>query len=78
MGFAEALAADQVAVGPPCSMSTAIEAQEGEDLAALLAAVADPKVTGASISRALKATGLRVSAATVLRHRGGGCSCGTR
>ncbi len=77
MGFAKALAADQVATGPPCSMSTAIAAQEGDDLAALLAALDDPKVTAASISRALTAVGHKVSGATVRRHCAGECSCGT-
>ncbi len=77
MGFAAALAADQVRAGPPCSMRAAIEAQEGDDLAALLAALDDPKITAASISRALTAVGHKVSGATIRRHCVGECSCGT-
>jgi hypothetical protein len=77
VGFAEALAADTVKVGPACGIATAIEAQEGDDLAALLAALTNPCITAASISRALTASGHKVAGSTVRRHRAGECSCGT-
>lgn len=76
MSLADALHREKQAgtrKGPPCSMCQAIPALSKADREELLACFADPTMTAAGISRALRAEGIRISAVVVLRHRKGEC-----
>ena len=59
-----------------CGIALALEALAPEDAAKLRAALAEPGITGAGISRWLIAKKHRIGPQVVTRHRSGECSCG--
>jgi len=59
--------------GPDCRLCVALRSMPPKDVDALDEALADDSMTGAAISRALKAEGHDISAVIVLRHRKGEC-----
>jgi hypothetical protein len=59
--------------GPCCTLCQAIPALSKADREELLACLADPTMTAAGISRALRAEGIAIGTHTVLRHRKGEC-----
>lgn len=61
--------------GPTCSVSLLLNDLSAEDRAALVDALADPKVPGTAIERALLKEGHRMAAYNLQRHRRGLCSC---
>ena len=61
--------------GPTCSVSLLLADLNDEDREALTEAIADPKVPGTAIERALLKEGHRMPAHNIQRHRRGMCSC---
>lgn len=77
MALADAIKAEVVArKWPTCTIAALLSTLDKADAKALSSALADPRVTGAAISRALVREGHRVSAETVMRHRNEECRCG--
>ena len=62
--------------GPPCTVSIVLTQLDKDDVAALQEALADPRVTGSAICRALEKEGHRVPPHSLNRHRRGICNCG--
>ena len=62
--------------GPTCSVALLLADLDDEDRAALTDALADSKVPGTVIERALLKEGHRMPAYNLQRHRRGMCSCG--
>jgi hypothetical protein len=58
-----------------CSVFLAQQAMDKGDSADLAAAMADPGITAAAISRALKARTVNVGQQAIARHRRGLCGC---
>lgn len=61
--------------GPTCSVLILLGELNKDDAEALREAMADAKVPGTSIARALLREGHRMSANNIQRHRRGMCSC---
>lgn len=61
--------------GPTCSVALLLTDLNDDDAAALIDALADPKVPGTAIERALLKEGHRMPAYNLQRHRRGLCSC---
>ncbi|HEY7824551.1 MAG TPA: hypothetical protein VIG24_17045 [Acidimicrobiia bacterium] len=61
--------------GPTCSVSLLLADLNDEDRKALSEAIADTKVPGTAIERALLKEGHRMPAYNIQRHRRGMCSC---
>jgi hypothetical protein len=76
MSLRDQIAAETtVKKGPTCSVSLLLADLDAEDRAALLEALADVKVPGTAIERALLREGHRMGAHNIQRHRRGMCSC---
>lgn len=61
--------------GPTCSVRLLFGELNAEDQAALTEALADDRVPGTAIERALLKEGHRLAAHVIQRHRRGMCSC---
>ena len=61
--------------GPSCSVLLLFGELNDEDAEALREALADPKVPGTAIQRALLKEGHRMNAHNIQRHRRGMCTC---
>jgi len=61
--------------GPRCSVLTLLNELDADDADALREAMADPKIPGTAIQRALLKEGHRMGAYNIQRHRRGMCSC---
>lgn len=73
--LAEALAAqDDTPRGPQCTVAILLDDLAPEDATALTDALAST-LPASAISRAVTATGHRLSQATIGRHRRGDCRC---
>lgn len=58
-----------------CQVAVTLEQLPKPDAADLAAAVADLTVTAAAIERVLQRRGVKLSQATITRHRRKGCNC---
>ena len=61
--------------GPACSVALVLDNLNDEDRAALLEAFADKRWRSTDIATQLEAEGIHLGAATISRHRRGGCKC---
>jgi len=61
--------------GPSCSVLTLLAELDADDADALREAMADPKIAGTAIQRALLKEGHRMGAYNIQRHRRGACTC---
>ena len=61
--------------GAACSVRKLEESLDPVDRKALIEALKNPMMSGESISRALKDTGIRIAGTTIQRHRRGDCLC---
>lgn len=79
MSLRQALAekSKPVIKGPPCSVKLIYDVLDEDDQQALDQALADPRVRGTSIVRALEHIGHNVKPHSLNRHRRGSCVCGT-
>ena len=59
-----------------CNVRLLLDELDAADHAALIAAMADQKLSGAAISRALAVIGHSVRQHTIQRHRRKDCGCG--
>lgn len=77
MDFNEALAADTVKVGRPCSIGQILATVDTKQRAQIETALADRMIAAAKIARGLVAAGLIVKCdgAAVVKHRTGVCAC---
>ena len=76
MSLSKALATERdsgIYRGPQCSLCELPGQLPKDEAAALLEALADPSMTHAAISRALRGEGYPIHANTVSRHRKGEC-----
>jgi hypothetical protein len=73
--FSDALAQQETSKGPACSFVDILANLDDDDRAALLVAF-DSTTSSTHIERALREIGVKVSSATVRRHRRGECGCG--
>ncbi len=74
--FTEALASNYLKSGPPCRVRVALDTFDKDDAAALTAALADPEVPRAAITRSIRAAGISIGQEAVGRHTNGICACG--
>lgn len=75
--FSEALAVEQAPQGAECSVGILLREVDADTSGEIRAALDDPGVQHAQISRALKTIGHSISAMTIGRHRRGDCkNCG--
>jgi hypothetical protein len=61
--------------GAACSVRKLEQSLDPADWKALTEALSNPMMSGESISRALKDTGIRIAGTTIQRHRRGDCLC---
>lgn len=61
--------------GPTCSVRRLLDELSKDDAEALREALADPKVPGTAIERALLKEGHRMGSYNIQRHRRGMCTC---
>lgn len=60
-------------IGGVCSTCTVISEANDEDKAALLAAMDDPRISNAGLSRILREEGYEIGDSALRRHRKGEC-----
>jgi len=78
MALADALATVLAAKpGPVCTISRLMAALAPGERPDYLAALADPNISAAALSRAFNMEGHKVSRSPIERHRRGDCACGT-
>ena len=75
MSFADALVESAAPKTTKCGVTTWLAAQSPQDRAAAQAALADARMMGTTIHRAMRATGYDAGLASVQRHRRGDCKC---
>jgi hypothetical protein len=76
MSLRDQIAAEScVKKGPTCSVLILLGELNDDDAEALREALADPKVPGTAIQRALLKEGHRIGAYNIQRHRRGACTC---
>jgi hypothetical protein len=68
--------AEHLAIGlPNCRYAHVYAGLDADDQATLTAALANPALTSAHITRALRAEGHTIGEDTVRKHRTGDCAC---
>lgn len=60
-------------IGGVCSTCTVINEANDEDKAALIAAMGDPRISNAGLSRILREEGFEIGDSALRRHRKGEC-----
>jgi transcription elongation factor GreA-like protein len=76
MSLRDQIAAEStIKKGPTCSVKILLKDLPAEDAKALREAMADERVPGTAIERALFKEGHRLAAHVIQRHRRGMCSC---
>lgn len=76
MNLAEAIAAETTTKGPPCSVGLLLETVDDKTRGELLAAIGNPAINGAQLSRAIARAELgNIKPTTLLRHRKRECGC---
>ena len=61
--------------GPSCGVAKILAVADPELHTEIVAAINDPTIAGAHLSRALAQHGLRVSGPMIMRHRRTDCGC---
>jgi hypothetical protein len=77
MGLLDDITASRNRPGPACSVALFAAGLGPKDRADLTAALADEKIEGAQIWRAIRDRGFTSQQNTVSRHRRGDCACRT-
>lgn len=78
MSLLDEIKSHQPRLGARCAFEYLVPSLTPNDADDLAEALADPSVTGTAIAKALAARGHKITAASIQRHRRGGCSCESR
>lgn len=76
MGLLDEFRNERSRTGTPCRVAVVRETMNVDDLVAFDDAVHDRTITAAAIERVLARKGIRLTAASITRHRRLECGCG--